>query len=66
LILDDQLGRRVADLYQLSYTGTLGVLIKAKKSGYLSDISSVISDLQNKGMWLSQKIIDEVLKLVKE
>jgi uncharacterized protein len=29
LILDDCLGRRIADLYQLKYTGTLGVLIEA-------------------------------------
>ncbi|MGB7413607.1 MAG: DUF3368 domain-containing protein [Thermosynechococcaceae cyanobacterium] len=33
-ILDDQLGRRIAKLYGLQCTGTLGVLIKAKQEGY--------------------------------
>jgi len=33
LILDDQLGRQIATLYRLKYTGTLGVLIKAKQPG---------------------------------
>ncbi len=30
LIFDDSLARRIADLYGLRYTGTLGVLVKAK------------------------------------
>jgi predicted nucleic acid-binding protein len=36
LIFDDQLARRIADLYRLKYSGTLGVLVKAKQQGYLS------------------------------
>ena len=30
LIFDDQLARRIANIYHLKYTGTLGVLVKAK------------------------------------
>jgi predicted nucleic acid-binding protein len=32
LILDDQLGRQIATFYHLKYTGTLGILIKAKQT----------------------------------
>lgn len=39
LILDDQLGRRIASFYKLKYTGTLGVLNKAKQAGYLPNIA---------------------------
>jgi predicted nucleic acid-binding protein len=66
LILDDQLGRRVATLYNLRSTGTLGVLIKAKQSGYLSEIAPVIAQLKAQGMWLTQPIIQQALKLAKE
>ncbi|MCO5274989.1 MAG: DUF3368 domain-containing protein [Flavobacteriales bacterium] len=35
LILDDQKARKVAERLGLSYTGTIGILIKAKRSGHL-------------------------------
>jgi predicted nucleic acid-binding protein len=63
LILDDSLARRIADLYRLKYTGTLGVLVKAKQAGYLSAVAPVITMLRSKGMWLTDKIISDVLRL---
>jgi uncharacterized protein len=66
LILDDRLGRRIADLYQLRYTGTLGVLIKAKKLGHIDAISPVIDRLRTQGMWLTDKIIGDILRLAGE
>lgn len=63
LILDDSLGRRIADLYSLKYTGTLGVLVKAKQAGYLSAVAPIITMLRSKGMWLTDKIISDVLRL---
>lgn len=66
LILDDQLGRRIAKLYQLKYTGTLGVLIKAKQEGYLAAVAPVIKKLQGQGMWLTESVIYTALQLAKE
>jgi uncharacterized protein len=66
LILDDQLGRRIAALHQLHYTGTLGVLIKAKQAGYLASIAPIITALQEQGMWLTELIIQAALKLAEE
>lgn len=66
LILDDQLGRRIAALYQLRYTGTLGILIKAKQAGYLPEIAPVIKALQTQGMCLTEPLIQTVLKLAGE
>jgi predicted nucleic acid-binding protein len=66
LIFDDSLARRIADLYGLRYTGTLGVLVKAKQAGYLSAVAPVIVMLRSKGMWLTDKIISDVLRLAGE
>jgi uncharacterized protein len=66
LILDDQLGRKIAKFYQLKYTGTLGILIKAKKLGYLTNIAPVIEKLKSQGMWLTDKIIKEILTLAEQ
>jgi predicted nucleic acid-binding protein len=63
LVFDDSLARRIADLYGLKYTGTLGVLVKAKQSGYLSAVAPIINMLRSKGMWLTDKIISDVLRL---
>ena len=66
LIFDDQLARRIANLYGLKYTGTLGVLVKAKQLGYLPAVAPVIAMLRSQGMWLTDKIIDDVLRLCGE
>jgi len=66
LILDDQLARRIADLHALRYTGTLGVLVKAKQGGYLSSVRVVISALREKGMWLSDATVADALRLSEE
>ena len=63
LIIDDQLARRIADIYKLKYTGTLGILIKAKQAGYLKSITPVIQELRNQGMWLTDQIINKVIQL---
>ncbi|HAX78762.1 MAG TPA: DUF3368 domain-containing protein [Cyanobacteria bacterium UBA11372] len=66
LIFDDQLARRIADLYKLKYTGTLGILVKAKQAGYLASVAPIIAMLQSQGMWLTDKIINDVLQLARE
>lgn len=66
LILDDALGRRIARLYQLTYTGTLGILIRAKALGHLTAVQPLIQQLQEWGMWLSPPLIENILRLAGE
>ena len=62
VILDDQLGRRIARLNNLKITGTVGVLLKAKELGQLSEIQSVIIALKQAGLWLDDALVDLILK----
>ena len=66
LILNDALGRQIAQLHNSTYTGTLGVLIRAKQLGYVEHVNLLITSLQAKGMWLTPSIIENVLKIAKE
>lgn len=66
LIFDDKLARRIADLYKLKYTGTLGILVKAKQVGYLPAVAPIIAMLQSQGMWLNDKIVNDILRLCGE
>ncbi len=61
LILDDQLARRVAALSHLTYTGTIGVVIKAKQAGHLQAIRPVIGSLRATGLWLHDELVAMVL-----
>lgn len=63
LILDDQLAQRIANLYQLNYTGTLDVLMKAKQAGHIPSLSAVVQTLRDKGMWLSNKTVNNLVQL---
>jgi predicted nucleic acid-binding protein len=62
LILDDGLGRRIAGLSHLTFTGTLGVLVKAKQSGLLPEIAPVLEALQSTTMYLSRDLILNILR----
>lgn len=62
LILDDALGRRIAHISGLTYTGTLGFLVKAKQEGLLPRILPIIEALRQTTMHLTRELIVMVLK----
>jgi len=62
LILDDKLGRRIASLNGVTITGTLGVLVKARREGLLPSISPVIEALRTTTMHLTQELIETALR----
>ncbi len=41
LVLDDAFARRVAETLALRFTGTLGLLLDAKRSGLIAQVRSV-------------------------
>ena len=66
LIIDERLGRRHARRLGLTITGTLGVLLKAKKEGYIEVLTPLIDKLTQGGIHLSEELIAEVLALAGE
>lgn len=66
VIIDEILGRFHARNSNLKVTGTLGILLKAKNAGHIEKIKPLLSELKNKGIWLSGKLISEVLILANE
>ena len=45
LVLDDALGRSYANLLGLELTGTLGIILKGKQQGYLSEVALILEKL---------------------
>ncbi len=66
IILDDALARRYARLLGVQCTGTLGVFLKAKKEGYLSQIAPILNLLDSLDFRLSTSTRASVLKIAEE
>lgn len=63
VLMDERLGRRVALKLGLRVTGVLGVLVLAKRNGFIDAVGPLILDLQEKaGCWLAEELINEVLR----
>ena len=66
VILDDDAAKKTAKYLGLTTTGTLGILIKAKKEGKITAISPILDDLVNTGFFISDKVKTYVLEIAEE
>ena len=66
VIIDERLGRRHAKRLGLTFTGTLGVLLRAKEQQLVTEIKPLIEQLQQGGIRLGDAVITEALKLAGE
>jgi predicted nucleic acid-binding protein len=65
-VLDDGLARRVAQSLNLRYTGTLGLLVDAKRAGLISTVEPWLDQLQALRFHLAPHTRNAVLKLAGE
>lgn len=57
LLVDDAQGRRAAQALGIAYTGTLGVLLRAKVEGRLVALAPVLALMQERTtFWLSSEV----------
>ena len=66
LIVDDNKARKLAAKLNIAYTGTLGVLLKAKQVGIIGSIKPLIEKIQVTNFRFSEKNYREILFLAKE
>jgi len=64
--IDEALGRRLARLSGLKVTGSLGILLKAKKNGIPINISQAIKNMRKNGIWLNKELEKLVIKKAEE
>ncbi|GAA3981004.1 DUF3368 domain-containing protein [Mucilaginibacter dorajii] len=66
LILDDHKARLAAERMHLNYTGTFGLILRAKQNGIIPSVASIIVKIQNTNFHYSQSVINEILRLAGE
>ena len=66
VIIDERLGRRHARRLGLPITGTLGVLLRAKQMGFISELTPLITHLRHGGIHLGDDVVAKILQLADE
>jgi hypothetical protein len=66
LIVDERLARRYAQHLDLQITGTLGILLKAKERGLVTEIRPLIHLLRSNRIRLSEDVVQRALELAGE
>lgn len=66
VIIDDQNAKKYAKYLELPVTGTLGILIKAKQVGYISELKSLLDVMVQNGIYIKNSLIEHCLELVGE
>jgi len=62
LVVDESKGRREAMRLGIKITGTLGVLVKAKRNGFINEFKPILNELNLAGFRISESLADEILK----
>lgn len=62
ILLDDSDAREKARIYGLTVTGTLGVLLRAKKDRKISSLKENIIKLRDSGFWVSDFVEERLLE----
>ena len=66
VLMDEIMGRRIARQIGFNLTGTIGVLLKAKEKGLISSVTKLLTELKEKGSWISPKLVSKAIKLAGE
>jgi predicted nucleic acid-binding protein len=62
VLMDEKRGRRMLDQLKIPKIGTVGILLKAKQSGFLKSLRPELEKLQSLGFTLNQIVVDKVLR----
>jgi len=66
VILDDYKARRIAEQLRLNYTGTIGVIIKAKLEGKIASIKPLLNRIKQTDFRISADVELQALKEANE
>lgn len=65
-VIDDREARRCAMSLGCRYTGTIGIILLAKRRGVITSVKETLIKLQNAGLWLSDTFIKDICRKAKE
>lgn len=64
--IDDKAAKKCAEIYNISISGTIAIIIKAKKMGLTSKVEPLLRALRSNGFRVSDNIIMAALQIAEE
>lgn len=61
VILDDNAAKKTAKFLGLTVTGTMGVLLKAKSLGFISEVKPIIDRIKDNGFFITNELYNLIL-----
>jgi hypothetical protein len=61
VLIDDRSAWRVALAIGLTCIGSVGIILLAKNEGLIKEVKPYLYEMQTKGVYLSQKVIDDAI-----
>ncbi len=62
IILDDLKARKIAESLYVNFTGTLGILVKAKQLNLIPSVKPIIKNMQEVGLRFSSEVAEDIIK----
>jgi predicted nucleic acid-binding protein len=62
LMLDDLKGRKIAEKLNLRYSGTFGLILKAKQLGLINNVKPILEKIKSTNFRFNEKLFEIVLE----
>jgi predicted nucleic acid-binding protein len=62
LLIDDLKGRKIAERLNLRYSGTLGLILKAKQIGKIKSVREILEKVKNTNFRFSEKLLNTIIE----
>ena len=66
LIVDELKGRKIAKKLNLRYSGTLGLILKAKQVGIIPTIAPVLQKIRKTNFWVAEELFEFLVRKANE
>ena len=66
VIIDEKIGRDIAEYLELEVTGTLGILLKASQNGWIESFTESAKAMSDQGIHYNKALIKKLAKAIGE
>jgi predicted nucleic acid-binding protein len=66
VILDERDARETAEIYSLKKTGFIGILMKAKKQGFIDSVKKYLDQAIARGFWINELLYHSIIEKLNE